>query len=183
MQSFLGTLLQLCMVRGKPQDLPASSQFLVVAMIAYVVTNLIPSFGHDSFGRLVMLSGAEAFATLGVLWVFLRVSQKSPRFTQAAIAIFGALALAQLITAPFTASFASSFQNSEGGLVIGPDAPLIPLLLLGIWFIAIMANILRHTFETTLFKAVLMTFGMKLLAMFFVSLLLAPTAMSPATSS
>jgi len=131
----------------------------------------------------VLIAVVEALATLAVLWVFLRVAQKAPRIVQAGTALFGAIALAQLVTAPLTSSFASSFQTEGGSLPIGPDAPLIPLLLLlalGIWMIAIMANVIRHTFETTLFKAVLLTFGLKLLAMFFVSVLLSPASINPA---
>jgi len=185
-RTFFGTLIQLCLVRGKPQDLPASPQLLAMTMGAYIVTNLIPSFGTGQFGKLVLIAVVEALATLAVLWVFLRVAQKAPRLVQAGTALFGAIALAQLVTAPFTTGFASSLQTESGTLAIGPDAPLIPLVLLllfGIWMIAIMANVIRHTFETTLFKAVLLSFGLKLLAMFFVSVLLAPTSMTPAPTS
>lgn len=183
MQSFLGTLLQLCLVRGKPQDLQASTQFLVIAVAAYIITNLLPSLGDASFSKMVLVSAAKAVTTLAVLWIFLRVSQKSARFTQTAIAICGALAIAQLVIAPFAASIEAPIQNVDGKLDVGADLPLVPLLLLFVWVTAIMANILRHTFETTLFKAVLITWGMELLATFMLMLFLAPTAMGPATSS
>lgn len=182
-RTFFGTLVQLVLVRGKPQDLPASPQLMVIAVGAYIVTNLIPSFGNAQFGRLVLIAMVEGLATLAVLWVFLRVAQKSPRFVQAATALFGAMALAQLATAPFTARIASSLQSENGTLSIGPGAPLIPLLLVGIWMIAIMANVIRHTFETTWFKAILLTFGLKVMAMFCVSVMLSPISAGPAPAA
>lgn len=171
MNAILKQLVQLCLLRTGPQDLPSSPNLLMQTTIAYIITNMLATIGEAPFLAVILAPVLDAAITLGLLKLLLQAKNLGARFTQAASALMGSLALAQLVTAPLMKVLSPAIHEQRAAIVSAQSAseqvsfdgfmPVLIIMAVAIWYLAIMANILRHTFEVKMSKAVLMTFGIK----------------------
>lgn len=151
-------LLDILLLRGQPQDLPASKN-LVVATAALSIAGhfALDQLHTEAFARL--LFAAAQTALLGaVVWALLKLRGYPERWLQTITALFTANIVADVITWLVAAS------------ALGPDAsepaPWLTAFVLAtaIWFIAIMARVLRHALAISLALAVLASLGCALVS-------------------
>jgi hypothetical protein len=138
-------LLDICMFRAGPQDLPASPWLLKLLFAAYIGVGVLA-------GRLlgsVPKAFAEAMfdaSILGlVLFVFLNWRGLAVRFVQVYSAALGCGTVINTLALPLIYGIAAA--QASGGVSI--ELALIWVAILG-WDIAVFAHILRHAFNISL---------------------------------
>ncbi len=150
MTALLTLFFNLCLLRAKPQDLPASGLLLG----AYFLTGLMIALTEQSVGYSLLAALADS-AVLALLTHTVLLLRKRPgRLPQTLAALAGTGAVIQLIAWPLLAS----------------PVLLIPLL---IWSLTINAHILRHALEISLGLAILISLGFLLMSA-TVALLISP---------
>jgi hypothetical protein len=158
MHALLNLFLDICLFRKGPQDIPASAVLMKLCLLAY-----------GASGFLVLLLGAPAPVALlqilldllllaGLLYWILLLSRHPGRFEQTLTALTGAGALIALLALPLMHWIV---RQGPGG-----DAVLPSLFMLGLmfWSIAIIAHILRHALETTIWTGASYALGYTLLS-------------------
>ncbi len=154
MTALLTLFFNLCLLRAKPQDLPASWLLLGAALGAYFLTGWMIALTEQSVGYSLLAALADS-AVLALLTHTVLLLRKRPgRLPQTLAALAGTGAVIQLIAWPLLAS----------------PVLLIPLL---IWSLTINAHILRHTLEIALGLAILTSLGFLLMSA-TVALLISP---------
>ncbi len=154
MTALLTLFFKLCLLRAKPQDLPASGLLLGAALGAYFLTGLMIALTEQSVGYSLLAALADS-AVLALLTHTVLLLRKRPgRLPQTLIALAGTGAVIQLIAWPLLAN----------------PVLLIPLL---IWSLTINAHILRHALEIALGLAILISLGFLLMSA-TVALLISP---------
>ena len=160
---FLRLIFDICLLRGKPQDLPASHTLLVLAALAGVVVDFLslPNREFD-FGRLLFIVTQAVLFGTG-LWMLLKLRGFAARWTQTATALYAANALFSLLLLPLIPALAEMLEA-------GPPASLgwqgMLMMVLSGWFLAVMARVLREALEASL----LGSFGLSLALIFAVRL-------------
>ncbi len=154
MTALLTLFFNLCLLRAKPQDLPASGLLLGAALGAYFLTGLMIALTEQSVGYSLLAALADS-AVLALLTHTVLLLRKRPgRLPQTLAALAGTGAVIQLIAWPLLTS----------------PVLLVPLL---IWSLAINARILRHSLEIALGLAILISLGFLLMSA-TVALLISP---------
>lgn len=153
MSATLKILLDICLLRGQPQDLPASKNLVAVTAALSIAGHFaLDQLHQDAFARLAFAAAQTALLGAAV-WVLLKLRGYPERWLQTAAALFTANIVADVITWLVAAN------------ALGPDAgepePWLTTLVLAIaiWFIAIMAQVLRHALAIPLALAVLASLG------------------------
>ncbi|MBI5612276.1 MAG: hypothetical protein HY942_04275 [Gammaproteobacteria bacterium] len=153
MSATLKTLLDICLLRGRPQDLPASKNLVAVTALLSIAGHFtLDQLHQDAFARLTF--AAAQTALLGaVVWALLKLRGYPERWLQTVTALFFANIVADIVTWLAAAH------------ALGPEAsapePWVTgfVLATAIWFIAIMAQVLRHALAVSLGLAVLASLG------------------------
>jgi hypothetical protein len=138
----LKLLLDICLYRKGPQDLPASGFLLRLTLAAYwVVGTLLQAPDGGGWLPAMLQTAAELVMSLAVVAVLLYTVGRPQRFLQTATAWLGTDALVSLLGIPPLQLIAD--------IGAGPIAGLLWLLLVG-WHIAVMAHIMHHALSQSL---------------------------------
>lgn len=147
MNRLLNYFVDLCLLRAAPQDLPASSVLLRLALLANVLVGTLVVVG-SRMGPLLALGESlfEVLLLLLVLHAALRWQARLARFPQTVTAILGSGALISLLVLPLLGFGAEQGELAElGGLL---------LLVLVVWSAVVLGHILRHAFDLPFSQAV-----------------------------
>jgi hypothetical protein len=164
MSRVLRLLLQLCLFRSAPQDLPYSPRLAQGLVLLAVGINLV-------FMRLFDLGDAapadialSLALLLGLPWLLLALRQRLPRYVQTLSAFAGSSVLYMLAVLPLVQPIKDLPPPSPD---VPPSAPqaLIVVLWLGLlgWKLAINAHIWRHALDWPRGAAILLVIGLFLL--------------------
>lgn len=150
MNALLKYFMDLCLLRAAPQDLPASQTLLRLTVAANVLVSVVLTLSMrlDTAPTLLQ-SLLEILLLLGLLWLVLRLTDRSGRFLQCAAAAMGSSALLGVLALPVIP------MATRGE---GDTALLGGLLMLGlvIWSVLVLGHILRHALEVPLGRGVLL---------------------------
>ena len=144
----LRRLLDICLLRAGPQDLPYSRDFLILTMAASVGAGLLAVAALEE-SRVALLELALTYLfTVGFLYAVLSFRRLNSRFVQTASAVFGADALITLVALP-------ALHAASGA---GAERPVtgLAMLALGLWNLAVLGHIFRHALDTILPVGVLL---------------------------
>ena len=152
----MGKLLQLfweiCLLRAGPQDLPASHSLLGLALVAYVIINiLVATTFLPQASTIVFATTVDTLLLISLSWLILWVRMLTNRWNQTFTALAGTGCFFQLIIWPL-----SQFQPQVEG---GDRAFILPsLLMLAIlvWNLIVFGHILRHALSTSLMNGTLL---------------------------
>ncbi|HEC15982.1 MAG TPA: hypothetical protein ENI99_05335 [Sedimenticola sp.] len=162
MLALLNYFFDLCLLRARPQDIPASSVLLALTLAANLVVGMLVM--ADAYGgalRALFAGLVDNLLLLGLLWGLLYWKGRPARLNQAATALFGSGTLLGLIFVPLS-SLAGPGQSGTAAL-----AGLFSLLLLA-WSQFVMGHILRHTLEVPLTRGLLLAVAFSILSVFLV---------------
>ena len=136
----LGQFVNLCLFKSKPQDLPASGQLLLVCIVAAFASNLV---GNAYFidQQVALLSLSETILLGFAIWLLLLIFNLRERWTQTAIAVYGASTLLSVLSLPF---YSLLTQNADQETM---STPLAMVLLIDFWFYAILAFISKRRWK------------------------------------
>ncbi len=169
LKAFVGVFL----LKVKPQDLPATQSALQIAAVAAFITEMASLFGQIPLSVNVLVSLSKLALFGGVLYLILKLHQKSERWTQTLTAILGSLSVVNLLTLPFLPKlieFMANMKTTKDGTL--PEVALSPALILvfvlQLWFFVVLVRILKEAMEISTARAVINS----LMIVYLVSLIL-----------
>ncbi len=135
MLTLLRTWLEMCWLRATPQQVPASSYLLGLALGFYLLVDLLVALPGASWSEAVGLTLLDLGVLAGLTMLLLRVTGKQARFNQTLSALSGTGALLGIVAVPLVLAVQQE-----------PAPPLVGLLWLVVmfWSLAVRAHILRH---------------------------------------
>lgn len=143
----LRLLIEICLFRGKTQDLPASVNLVALAVIASVLVDTF-SFPSQGFELRHLLFAVLQSGLFGAgLWLVLKLRKFPERWLQTAIALYAINAFFSLLVLPLTPAL-QEMAKADAQMVFGWQA-LVAVFLSG-WFLAVMTQVLREALETSL---------------------------------
>lgn len=146
----LREFLQICLLRKRPQDLPASSVLFTLSVLAYGIISAVLLLPTQSAGYAMLTGFLESSLLLVITALFVYLRSVPERWLQTSTALAG--------TGTVFSLFAFPLFYWGVFFPLGPDAQsLIGLLvsLLVFWNIAVMTHILRHAMSSSWLLGVL----------------------------
>lgn len=147
---------ELCRLRLRPQDLPASAELLIVAIAAYGLSSAGLTLISQSVPVSLMAGAVDSLMLLGLTYGVLLLRRVPGRWLQTSIAMAGTGALLTMLAMPLYAWLAHAGGAQGGGL-----SPAVSLLILVIivWNVVVMGHILRHALSFPLPGGILVSMG------------------------
>ncbi len=151
MKLLLKLFFDICLLKARPQDVPASGALLsltaILVMISGVASILSPAFG---LAQSIMVCLLDVALTLVLLALFLHITNLSSRLIQTATAVFGTGVIINLVSLPVVRLLDAGSRNQGYGLLGG-----VFYFALLLWSVVIMGHILRHSFNLRLSGGIL----------------------------
>ena len=162
--SLLRLFLDICLLRGRAQDLPTSTNLMAGTALASVAIDFF-SLPHEARnpGHLLFVASQVALFGLAV-WLLLRQRGFPERWTQTLTALFAVNAAFSLVLMPFLPALAEMIKQGSG---VAPGWQVYLALGLTAWFLAVMARVLHEALET----GMLASFFLSLAVIFAVRIL------------
>lgn len=150
MFALLNYFFELCLLRRRPQDLPASVALFAVVLVANLLVGVVMLQGRFGGAAPALVVGLiDTLLLVGGLWLLLSWRGHPARLVQSATALIGSSILLALAAIPLLSMVAPE-PTAGSGL-----ASLFYLLLM-IWAHVVMGHILRHTLDVPLGNGVLL---------------------------
>lgn len=145
----LWKLLEICLLRAGPQDLPGTPRFLVTTLIGYFLVDLLISQLSFSLGAAVGVSVLDVLLLAAFTQLLLRGVSKLERFNQTLAAMAGTGQLLGLVALPLIRglSMAEAAGEPAAGLALA-------WLIVLVWSLLVLGHILRHALSASLMTGV-----------------------------
>ena len=145
------------MLRGRPQDLPASTSLLWLFVATSLLTDYLgaaSSYGPGTQRLFLVVAQTVFFA--GVIWAVLRMRGFPERWLQTLMALFAANTIFGLIMLPVLPEVVEMLRQGPNA-VIGWQA----YFAFGgsIWYLMIMTHVMRHAIELSIALSALVSIG------------------------
>jgi heme/copper-type cytochrome/quinol oxidase subunit 3 len=153
----LRLLIDICLLRGKAQDLPAAVALVVLTALAGILVDYLslPERGFH-VGRLLFVVSQTVLFGAG-LWLVLKLRGFPARWTQTVTALYAANAAFSLLLLPFLPALAETLTRGQDS-ALGWQMYLV--LAVSGWFVAVMARVLREAMESSLLAAFVATLAL-----------------------
>jgi hypothetical protein len=155
MLSLLRFFFLLCLLRARPQDLPASQALLMVVAAANIVVGAIvvaPAL-NNAFAA-ILASLVDTGVLLGFIWLLLRFRNHPKRFLQAATAALGVGAVIATLSLPLQALL----PTDPNTITPAAQAASLLILVLVVWLQVALGHVFRHALDVTLLLGVGLAF-------------------------
>ncbi len=149
MLALVRPFVSICLLRLRPQDLPASPRLLALSALAYITSSAI---AHSTLlSPLDALLGGvvDALLLCALTLSLLGVLRHWPRAVQTLSALVGAGTVTTLVAIPVLSFRVSVMRAGEPAGI-----ELVFLALIVVWNLAVVAHILRHALSTSFLSAV-----------------------------
>lgn len=145
MLTLFNFFVDICLLRRKPQDLPASTTLFVALVLVNLLIAIIGISGLIPPASAVAAAMLDAVLLMTMLRLVLSIQNRTARFLQSATAIFGSGIVLGLIALPLQLALDQSAEASA----ITQLASIAYLILL-IWSQLVVAHVLRHALDISL---------------------------------
>lgn len=169
MTRILRTVLDICLLRAGPQDLPASFSLLVVALCANVATSWLLAAPEIGARNGLWLAATDAVVVIVLVHFALWVKNVPNRQQQTLIALFATAAIVGLVGWPLV-----RWRAALGDQIEDIVRPSLLLLVLTLWNLAVIGHILRHALSTTLFNGILLSILYMMISLTIYQMVFAP---------
>jgi MFS-type transporter involved in bile tolerance (Atg22 family) len=166
LRALLARLVDIVLLRGGPESLPASPMLLGVVIVAnlavyVIVLALIPT-GHEMSILELIVSTA-----VPLLWyqIAFSLANKPERFVQTMIAFFGVNTLFQPVIAPMLATLLPYVEKQDPA-VTPPAALSLLFFLVALWLLIVWARVVRAAFEWPYIVVIIFILGQNFAAVF-----------------
>ena len=176
----------LCLFRERPENLPASETLLLGVAAFYVLVQVIsqPSSLSSNFAAILLIFSANA-VLLAAAWFFiLQLRHLTARWKQTATAMFGSLALTNLLAWPFNSDVNESVRGIQSAMSdptfaggSAPDlfmGPILAVTAILVWQLSIQASILRQAIKIHSALSFIIVISYTLIITFVISGLFGP---------
>jgi hypothetical protein len=171
MLQYFQIFINLCLFRGKAQDIPRSEALLLVTAIAAILSSAINAIPNAGILRGTVMSVGQVLLFAGLISLMLRFRGKSERSMQTLTAMFGATTLLQLLALPFFGWHEGLLPN-ESEPLIALTTPLLIAAGIAVWSLTVMTSILRQAMDSGIGAALLIIIGCQSLIMVAVTTLM-----------
>ncbi len=148
------TLLNICLLRANPQDLPASNALVGLALAAHFLANVLTGFDEAGLQNALTAGVMDTLLLVALTHTGLMLRNLRERTRQTLAALAGAGAL--LAVAAWAVVTLTGLVTGQAWIV------WLPFLF---WFLAVYGHILRHAFNVTLGIGLLLATGYVLLSL------------------
>ena len=146
MKRLLDFFIDLCLLRAKPQQLPASTVLFWLFLFAELLAGtLLISRSRPSLPSALLEALADELLLVGLLYLVLQARGLTARFLQSATALLGVSALLSLLALPLLV-----LNVSGNGESLPAVLAALALLALIVWNLVVYGHILRHALGVTL---------------------------------
>ena len=145
MLQLLRAFLDICLLRRRPQDLPASMFLLYLTLAGHLLTGLLVSLASHPPASALLLGLSDTLLLVGLTASLLYVNQLQARFQQTLTALAGSGTLLSLVALPLTFWWFALRAVGED-----PTMPAVLLLVIVVWSLVVMGHILRHALSAPL---------------------------------
>jgi len=163
------TIIDICLLRGKPQDLPTSFNLVLLAAGAGIVIDALSLSGNGLDMQQLLFAALQTVLFGAGLWLLLKQRGFVSRWIQTATALYAVNALFSLVILPLLPAL-YDMARADPPTTMGWQQ-LAAVVLSG-WFLAVMAQVLREALEVSLGAAVVISLAL-MIALFMVGTLLA----------
>jgi hypothetical protein len=156
-------IFDICLLRGRPQDLPASWNLFWLIALAIVATSYtsVVYLEGSSLGNLFHVVLHETIFG-AVVWTILKVRGRPERWLQSIMALYAVKTLFNLITLPLLPQVAEAAKHAFEAIQQGATAPfgweLSFVFAFTIWHLLAMSQVMRHAAEVSFGMGVLISF-------------------------
>jgi hypothetical protein len=148
MLTVIKSFFALCLLRLRPQDLPASQVLALFAVVCYVAAGLLMALQHMSPAGAAGLVALDTVLFGFLIWLLLWVRLMMNRFLQTFTAMLGASAILEALAVPLVLWQQSVIVGDEMTMM----GVIVSLLLWAwlFWSLLVLGHILRHAIDTVL---------------------------------
>jgi hypothetical protein len=164
LRALLVRLIDIVLLRGGPESLPASVSLLVTVVVLNLVVTVV-SFEIFPVGPQITAFELIVGTLVPLLWyraAFVLVNKRD-RFVQTMIAFFGSNLLFQPLFAPLLATLLPYLLKQDPN-VTPPALASVLLLAVALWALLVLTRIVRAAFEWPTFAAIIFIFGQTMVA-------------------
>lgn len=142
--NLLRQLLDICLLRGRAQDLPTSANLMLGTAAASAAIDFfgLPQEARNPGHLLFVVSQVVLFGA--AVWLLLKQRGFPERWTQTITALYAVNAAFSLVLMPFLPALAEMLKQ---GPEAAPGWPAWLALALTAWFLAVMARVLHEALE------------------------------------
>lgn len=157
-------IFDICLLRGRPQDLPASRNLLFLTALATVVTGYarIVRVEEPGVGSLFLVI-VQAIIFGAVVWAILKMRGRPERWLQSIVALYAMNTVFSLMLLPVLPQLAEAGKHAleafHQGAATSIGWELWFASAADIWYLLVMAQVMRHATD--------LTFGISALISFF----------------
>lgn len=163
--AIFGLFVDIARLRRGPEDLPASTNLLLLTMIGYAVVDaLLLSVAPDLPGNSALLIGIDLGVTLAWYTIVLRIAGKPERFLQTVTATFGF----QLVLAPLLIASGWLYLNYQKDPTWQLPVAFLRLVI-EVWALIVLARILRSATGWPMFGCVGLSIAQELITLLLVA--------------
>jgi formate-dependent nitrite reductase membrane component NrfD len=152
------TWLDLCRLRAAPQQLPASTALLALALVNYCLVGIAVALPGSGWSMALLLTLLDLAVMAGLTTLVLWVTGKPARLNQTLSALAGTGALLGLLALPLVLTAPEPVPAWAG----------LSWLVLLFWSLAVRGHILRHALEITFGMGLLVSAGYALVLIWLV---------------
>ncbi len=165
MRSLVKIWLDICLLRARPQDLPASTFLLSITVPAYVTVNMILALSHVGIFNAISLAVLDVAVLALFVHLALQTRGYEMRFTQVLTALVGTGTFLGMLAIPLLILQTSQTPGSNGGLVT------FLWLVWIVWNLLVLGHILRHALSTSMAVGLFVGFGYMVFSIYLMQLL------------
>jgi hypothetical protein len=155
-------LINICLLRANPQDLPTSTALTTFALLLYYVADVVTAATFVPFSQALLAAAADTALIVVLALLALSLRQLTVRARQTLMALAGCGALLGLV---------STLVGSLLPDGVSPFLVSVPSLL---WLIAVYGHILRHALDVPYVMGIVTTGAYLFLSLVVVAPLLIP---------
>ena len=174
MSSLFSYFVNLCLFRVGPQDAPTSESILYATGIVLAISYTVMNTAFESIGERILVATTQVIIFSGVIWLLLKINNLTDRWRQTTIALFGSAAVLELAKMPFM--LLGTDTDPE---LTGVKGPFMLHVLVGFWYLAIMATICKKALETSMGRGVIAAIFCQLSTVFGLLLVLRAIGLVP----
>lgn len=140
-----GAFCKMCLLKCRPQDVPASRELLLLAVAIYFLLDLLLAKLDENITNALPAALADTMFMLAFTLVLLLICRKAGRWTQTVTALAGTGAVFALLVMPAVVSL-----SGPDAMTSMQQALSILLYLVLIWYVVVLGHIFRHAMSSSL---------------------------------
>ncbi len=149
--SAIRTLIDICLLRGKPQDLPADRSLLWQTALLSIASNFAIDNLHPTVTMRFLFASMQTVLLGAVVWGALRLRGFPQRWVQTIAPLYAAGALINLLAWPLFSLLVVPNTPSSGSWA------MMLAVSMTAWFLAVMTNVMHHALELPLGRSALVS--------------------------